>query len=52
MQLLPQIKKAYRKIKTYVTGAKKDDPAIKNPLISTRLSASATIVALQLPNRA
>jgi hypothetical protein len=24
-------KKAYRKIKTYVAGAKKDNPAIKNP---------------------
>ena len=45
-------KKAYRKIKTYVTGAKKNDPAIKNPLISTRLSASPTIISLQLPTGA
>jgi hypothetical protein len=41
--------KAYRKIKTYVAGAKKDDPAIKNPLISKRLSASPTIISLHLP---
>jgi hypothetical protein len=42
-------KKAYRKIKTYVAGAKKDDPAIKNPLISKRHSASPTIISLRLP---
>jgi hypothetical protein len=41
-------KKAYRKIKAYVSGAKKNDPAIKNPLISERLSASPTIILLQL----
>jgi hypothetical protein len=41
-------KKAYRKIKTYVAGAKKDDPAIKNPLISKRLSASPTIISLHV----
>jgi hypothetical protein len=40
-------KKAYRKIKMYVTGAKKD-----NPLISTRLSASPTIISLHLPTGA
>jgi hypothetical protein len=45
-------KKAYRKIKTYVAGAKKDDPAIKNPLISKRLSASPTIISLHLPTGA
>jgi hypothetical protein len=45
-------KKAYRKIKTYVSWAKKNDPAIKNPLISTRLSASPTIVSLYLPTGA
>jgi hypothetical protein len=42
-------KKAYRTIKTYVAGAKKDNPAIKNPLISTRLSASPTIISLHPP---
>jgi hypothetical protein len=45
-------KKAYRKIKTYVAGAKKDDPAIKNHLISKRLSASPTIISWQLPTGA
>jgi len=45
-------KKAYRKIKTYEAGAKKDDPAIKNPLNFIRLSASPTIISLQLPTRA
>jgi hypothetical protein len=35
-------KKTYRTILTYVSGAKKHDPAIKNPLISTSLSASPT----------
>jgi hypothetical protein len=44
--------KAYRKIKTYVAGAKKDDPAIKNPLISKRLSASPAIISLHLPTGA
>jgi hypothetical protein len=45
-------KKAYRMIKTYVAGPKKDDPAIKNPLFSKRLSASPTIISLQLPTGA
>jgi hypothetical protein len=49
---LARQKKTYRKIKTYVAGAKKDDPAIKNPLISKRLSASPTIISLQLPTGA
>jgi hypothetical protein len=45
-------KKAYHTIKAYVAGAKKDDPAIKNPLISKRLSASPTIISLHLPTGA
>jgi hypothetical protein len=45
-------KKAYRKIKTYVAGAKKNVPAIKNPLISKHLSASPTIISLHLPTGA
>jgi hypothetical protein len=45
-------KKAYRTIKTYVAGVRKDDLAIENPLISKRLSASPTIISLQLPTGA
>jgi len=32
--------------------AKKDDPAINNPLIFKRLSASPKIISLQLPTGA
>jgi len=45
-------KKAFQTIKTYVAGAKQDDPAIYNPLISKRLSASPTIISMQLPTGA
>jgi hypothetical protein len=52
VQLLPQIKKGVSDDQDVRSWGKKDDPAIKNPLISKRLSASPTIISLQLPNGA
>jgi hypothetical protein len=52
VQQIPKVKKGVSEDQDVRSWGKKNDPAIKNPLISKRLSASPTIISLHLHTEA